>query len=141
MAPEQIQGQAQAASDQYSLGVVVYEWITGRRPFEGTAIEVGMQHVMKPPPSLVAQVPTLSRAVEEVVLKALAKDPKDRFVTVQDFTAALEQTVQGAPAMPDVYKTSPVDNNEQVLSSRHTAILPVPSSCPSPSTRATGGLG
>ena len=115
MAPEQIQGQAQVASDQYSFGVVVYEWITGRRPFEGTAAEIGMQHVMKPPPSLVAQVPGLSSAVEEVVLKALAKDPKERFVTVQDFTSALGEAIRGAPPLPAKYETSPIESLEQVL--------------------------
>jgi outer membrane protein assembly factor BamB/serine/threonine protein kinase len=129
MAPEQIQGQARAASDQYSLGVVVYEWLIGRRPFEGTAAEVALQHMMKLPPSLVAQVPTLSRAVDEVIFKALAKDPKDRFVTVQDFAAALEQAVRRVPDifpsfmpnqslppdMPDVHSTFPIGGSEQVL--------------------------
>ncbi|MBV9688961.1 MAG: protein kinase [Ktedonobacteraceae bacterium] len=145
MAPEQIQGQARAASDQYSLGVVVYEWIAGRRPFEGTAAEVTMQHMMKPPPSLVAQAPTLSRAVDEVVLKALAKDPKDRFVTVQDFAAALEQATRQVPdifpsfipnqslppAIPDVHSTSPIGSSEQVLSP-YPSILPAPLSHHSP---------
>ena len=115
MAPEQIQGQVQAESDQYSLGVVVYEWITGRQPFAGTVAEVAMQHVVMSPPSLIAQVPGLARAVEEVVLKALAKDPKDRFVTVRDFSAALEETVRGAPALPEKYKASPIHNNEPIL--------------------------
>src|SRR5438045_1637079 len=88
IAPEQIQGQAQAASDQYSLGVVVYEWITGQRPFQGTTVEIAMQHAMKPPPSLVAHIPRLARQVEAVVLKALMKDPKERFLSVSDFTSA-----------------------------------------------------
>ncbi len=90
MAPEQIQGQAQAASDQYSLGVVAYEWVAGRRPFEGTSVEVAMQHAMKSPPSLVEQAPTLSKEVEQVVFKALTKDPKQRFPSVQAFASALE---------------------------------------------------
>jgi WD40 repeat protein/serine/threonine protein kinase len=131
MAPEQIQKQARAESDQYSLGVLVYEWIAGRCPFEGTSTEIAVQHVMKPPPSLVAQVPGLSRTVEDVVLKALAKDPKDRFVTVQDFTAALKQAVQCAPAMPDMYKTSPMGHDEQVFPP-DTSILSVSSSRKSP---------
>lgn len=91
MAPEQIRGQAQAASDQYSLGVVVYEWVTGRCPFEGTAAEVAMQHAMMPPPSLVAQVATLPGGVDPVVLKALSKEPRERFQSVQAFADALEQ--------------------------------------------------
>ncbi len=130
MAPEQIRGKAKAASDQYSLGVVVYEWITGRRPFEGTAAEVAVQHALKPPPSLVAQVSGLSRAVEEVVLKALAKDPRDRFVTVRDFAAALEQTVGLAPPLSDEYDTSPIEDDRQ-LSLSNTSISPVSSLNPS----------
>jgi serine/threonine protein kinase/Tol biopolymer transport system component len=94
MAPEQIQGQARTASDQYSLGIVVYEWLTGRRPFEGTAIEVATQQMMRQPASLVAQVPTLSRAIERIVLKALEKDPQGRYASVWDFALALEQAGQ-----------------------------------------------
>ncbi len=145
MAPEQIQGQARAASDQYSLGVVAYEWIAGRRPFEGTAVEVAMQHAMKLPPSLTAQVPTLSRAVDQVVLKALAKGPGDRFVTVQDFAVALGQAVQGMPrifssdmphrslpsAMPEMHGASPIGSSEQVLSPTPSMSLPL-SSSPNP---------
>src|SRR5437667_5886316 len=98
MAPEQIQGQARPASDQYSLGVVVYEWLAGRRPFEGTATEVAMQHVMKFPPSLVLDVPMLSREVEQIVFRALAKNPSDRFVSVQAFAEAFEQASQESSA-------------------------------------------
>lgn len=126
MAPEQIQNQPQPASDQYSLAVIVYEWITGRPPFKGSPTEVATQHIMKPPASLIAQIPTLSRSVEHVVLKALAKDSKDRFPTVQHFTVALEQAVQAVPdistyllslplplsVIPDEDSTSHIDNNE-----------------------------
>ncbi len=99
MAPEQIQGQARPASDQYSLAVVVYEWLSGSHPFEGTFTEVVSQHIMKPPPPLSEKVPALSPALEEVVLIALAKDPKDRFASVRDFAQALElaSQQQGTP--------------------------------------------
>ncbi len=49
MAPEQLQGKPQPASDQYALGVVVYEWLCGTSPFHGTLIEVAMQHLTMPP--------------------------------------------------------------------------------------------
>ncbi len=96
LAPEQLQGRPQAASDQYALGVVVYEWLCGRPPFSGTPIEVAMQHLSMPPPSLREQVPELSPAVEQVVLRALAKDPKDRFVAVLEFAHTLEEASQEA---------------------------------------------
>jgi serine/threonine protein kinase/tetratricopeptide (TPR) repeat protein len=89
LAPEQLQGKAVPASDQYSLGVVVYEWITGTPPFCGLPIEVAMQHLSVPPPSLREQVRDLSPAIEEVVLRALAKAPELRFASVDDFASAL----------------------------------------------------
>src|SRR5579859_4321864 len=65
MAPEQIQGKPRAASDQYALGIVVYEWLSGTRPFAGTAPEIGMQHLLAPPPSLRQRVPAISAEVEQ----------------------------------------------------------------------------
>src|SRR5215472_3927239 len=52
MAPEQIQSQACPNSDQYSLGVVVYEWLSGTRPFLGSFAEIAVKHTLTPPPSL-----------------------------------------------------------------------------------------
>ena len=95
MAPEQMNGEPRPTSDQYALAVTVYEWICGQLPFQGTALEVAMQHMMKSPPSLVQQIPTLPQAVEQVVFTALAKDPKERFSTIQAFATALEQAVNG----------------------------------------------
>lgn len=94
MAPEQIQGKPRPASDQYALGVVVYEWLSGYPPFRGSVSEVIGQHMFASPPPLREKVPTLPSGVEEVVLKALAKDPKERFESVQLFAQCLEQAVQ-----------------------------------------------
>jgi serine/threonine protein kinase/tetratricopeptide (TPR) repeat protein len=89
LAPEQLQGKVEPASDQYALGVVVYEWITGKQPFCGSPIEVVMQHLSALPPSLREQVKGLSPAIEEVVLRALSKAPALRFASVDDFASAL----------------------------------------------------
>jgi hypothetical protein len=91
MAPEQIEGHPRAASDQYALGVVVYEWLCGNRPFEGSVTEVMVQHLTMPPSPLHERVPTISAEVEQVVLQALAKDPKVRFASVREFATAFEQ--------------------------------------------------
>ena len=91
MAPEQIEGHPKTASDQYSLGVVVYEWLCGERPFEGSVPEVMVKHLSMPPPPLRERVPLLPAEVEQVVLQSLAKDPKLRFASVQDFALALEE--------------------------------------------------
>ena len=96
LAPEQLRGKTRPASDQYALGVVVYEWLCGKPPFRGPLLEVAVQHVSVPPPSLREQVPDLSPAIEDVVLRALAKEPELRFARVQDFATALEQASQQA---------------------------------------------
>src|SRR5947209_2062785 len=90
MAPEQLRGKPRPASDQYALAVVVYEWLSGAPPFVGSVQQIASQHLSAPPPSLRTQVPTISSAIEQVVLKALAKDPHQRFVNVQAFAQALE---------------------------------------------------
>ncbi len=97
MAPEQLQGKPRPASDQYALGVVVYEWICGERPFQGTFAEIFSQHLSVPPPLLRERVPTLPLAVEEVVMTALAKDPRSRFAKVSMLANALEQACRPVP--------------------------------------------
>ena len=91
MAPEQIQAHPRPASDQYSLGIVVYEWLCGERPFRGSFKEIAIKHSIVPPPSLHERMPSIPATVEEIVFKALAKDPKDRFGNVWEFAVALEQ--------------------------------------------------
>jgi serine/threonine protein kinase/DNA polymerase III delta prime subunit len=91
MAPEQIQRHPCPASDQYALGVMVYEWITGEPPFRGSLYEVFSQHLHEPPPSLRAHLPTLPPAVEDAIFGALAKDPGQRFACVTDFATVLEE--------------------------------------------------
>src|SRR6266516_3950791 len=96
MAPEQIQAQAGPSSDQYSLAVVTYELLSGERPFHGAFTEVAVKHTLVPPPSLREKLPLLSAEVEAVVMKALAKDPKQRFVNVNAFASALEEASRNA---------------------------------------------
>jgi serine/threonine protein kinase len=91
MAPEQIQGKPRAASDQYSLAVVVYEWLTGDRPFHGSFTEMCTQHIFAPPPPLREKAPSLPHHIDLVVMQALAKDPQQRFENIQAFANAIEQ--------------------------------------------------
>ena len=90
-APEQLRGKPTFASDQYALGIIAYEWLCGRRPFEGKAMEIMYQHTYEAPPPLRTFQPELPVAVEAVVLRALAKNPLDRFPSVQVFAQALER--------------------------------------------------
>jgi len=94
MAPEQIHGKPRPASDQYALGVVVYEWLSGDRPFHGSFTEIAMQHAIVHPPSLREKVSSITPDMEHVVLTTLAKDPKHRFGSIHAFAIALEQASQ-----------------------------------------------
>jgi eukaryotic-like serine/threonine-protein kinase len=94
MAPEQFQGKPRPASDQYALGIVIYEWLSGVYPFKGTFAEIASQHLFEPPPPLQGKNPTITPDIEKVVMTALAKDPKQRFANVRAFANALEQASQ-----------------------------------------------
>lgn len=94
MAPEQIQGKPRAASDQYSLAIVVYEWLSGSLPFEGSLTELWSQHMFAPPPLLRERVREIPKEVEHVIMTALSKDPKQRFGSVQAFANAFQQAIQ-----------------------------------------------
>lgn len=98
MAPEQWQGKPSRASDQYALGVMVYEWLCGECPFSGKQYELLHQHITVSPPPLREKNPTISPAIEEVVMRTLEKDPANRFPDVQAFAQALKQASSPPPS-------------------------------------------
>ena len=109
MSPEQIQGkEVTFHSDMYSLGVVLYELLTGDRPFAGANIEALMQKIINeeaPPPS--AKRAELPKSLDGIVLRALKKDPKQRYTTWQEFAAEISKAgslVQPSGAIPDSEK-------------------------------------
>jgi serine/threonine protein kinase/predicted ATPase len=134
MAPEQIEGHPRAASDQYSLGVVVYEWLCGERPFEGSATEVLVQHLSMPPPSLRERMPTIPSEVEQLVLRALAKDPKDRFTSVRDFAEVLEQANQ-CPPSPTVQQALEQASRSPAASTGYDTVAVTPGEMSAPRTK------
>ncbi len=99
MAPEVFNDHPTVASDQYALAIVVYEWFSGAPPFDGSTMLVAMHHLYNAPPPLHTHVPTLAPAIEPVLLRALAKDPQQRFASIQDFAAALEKACTVEPAL------------------------------------------
>jgi serine/threonine protein kinase len=117
MAPEQLQGKPRLASDQYSLGIVIYEWLSGDLPFKGSFSEIASQHLLIPPPPLHERVSTIPPAVEEVVMTALSKDPQKRFASIQAFARAFEQSclpLLSTPAV-DLKSHSPQLSTTSVL--------------------------
>jgi eukaryotic-like serine/threonine-protein kinase len=92
IAPEQAQGQdVDEQTDVYSLGVVLYELLTGEVPFPGESfVAVAMRHINEPPPPLRDKRPDVPPRVEAAVQKAMAKDPADRFRTMAELSAELD---------------------------------------------------
>jgi eukaryotic-like serine/threonine-protein kinase len=114
LSPEQAQGHAvTAASDLYSIGVMLYEMLAGRLPFEGdSAVAVALKHLSEPPVPISQLRPDVNPALESVVMAALAKDPAHRWQSAEDFVEALQaagtQIEHGAPLPHDTAAFAPV---------------------------------
>ncbi len=109
MAPEQLEGRdATFHSDMYSLGVVLYELLTGRRPFAADKLENLVQHILHTsPPAPSALRPGLPREIDAVVLRAMKRDPAQRYGTWAQFGVELSRAmtlVMPASAIPDSEK-------------------------------------
>lgn len=94
--PEQANGKGSTVkSDIYSLGILMYELLTGSVPFKGdTAVEIALKHMKEKVPSIRKQNPTIPQSVENIVLKATAKNPKNRYDNVRDMYKDLQTALQ-----------------------------------------------
>jgi beta-lactam-binding protein with PASTA domain/predicted Ser/Thr protein kinase len=103
LSPEQARGApVTAASDLYSVGVVLYEMLTGKTPFTGdTPIEIAMKHLNeapRPPSEHRTEIPP---ELDQIVLRALAKDPTERYQTAEEFSEDLDRVEAGLPVSPE----------------------------------------
>ena len=137
ISPEQAQGHVvDERSDLYSLGIILYEVMTGITPFRGeNPLAIMMQHVheMPPPPALIN--PNISSELSGVILRSIAKDPNMRFQTASAMTIALAQAfkvaVPASLSKPEIVNAQPEYNPLQPTKPniRHDAISTYPCSC------------
>jgi len=105
--PEQSTGNpVDQRTDVYSLGIVLYQMLSGRVPFTGsTAVAIAVKHTIEEPPSLSALNPTIPRSVSAVVMKAMAKKPENRYASAGELARALRA------AIPEAFLTQPLHTN------------------------------
>ncbi|MBN2556661.1 MAG: protein kinase [Anaerolineales bacterium] len=151
LSPEQAQGDTgDERSDVYSLGIILYEILTGETPFQGNAISIILKHVTEQPPPVRSLNRSVSRDVEAVLMRALAKNPVERYQSAMALSRALEQAIkrsaapkppmEAAPATePPQRKSSPVratSSSGQAASPRRVVrAAPEPRSAPRPQRR------
>jgi hypothetical protein len=139
MAPEQVVSSAAAgaASDLYSLGVILFEMVTGRVPFEHpNPLEVALKQVNEAPPSPIALRSEIGEPLAAVILRGLAKEPQERFATGHELAEALEAAL---PVLPEPPVTAPflsIPDRVTLHFERQGGLLPAAVARPSPTPAA-----
>ena len=128
IAPEQAQGQhVDERTDVYSLGILVYELLTGELPFSGeNFVAVAMQHINEPAPRVSERRPDIPPRLDSAVARALAKRPEDRFATMADFGRELEGCLDEERAVKGGHPTMVIPRAQarRVRKQRHFSVAP-----------------
>ncbi len=129
MSPEQAMGDPLGpASDLYSLGVVLYEALTGEVPFDAdSAVGVAMKHVTESPRPLMEKNPAVPRTLEAVVMKLLEKKPEDRYPGTAELVADLHRVGEG---LSPVFAAAPAASREEAAGGTETELLAAPATVP-----------
>src|SRR5579863_7065181 len=129
-APEQLKGKDCFASDQYALAMVLFEWLSGKRPFRGSFGEVMSQHVLAQLPHLQDFTLDIPPAVDDVIQIALHKEPTDRFSSIQAFANAFFQASNSNGQIPHPISISterlpdePSEENTFLLTPSNKALI------------------
>ncbi len=111
MSPEQFMGQTvDARTDVYSSGVLLYQLLTGERPFEGSGLSTIMQKVLNTEPMAPSQLSVVApKALDAVVRKAMAKRPDDRYASAAEFAKAIRAAVEAPAGAPSAAEPTPAD--------------------------------
>lgn len=96
--PEQASGKGSSLqSDIYSMGIVMYELLTGKLPYRGeNAVEIALKHLKEPLPNIKEELPNLPNSIENIILKATAKNPKNRYVDAREMHEDLKTCMDDA---------------------------------------------
>lgn len=145
MSPEQFMGRkVDGRSDLFSAGIILYEMLTGEKPFTGEALTTIMHHILKSEPAPPSELNyTVPEALSAVVMRALSKKPQDRYSDGRAMAAALRESLKDNPDMT-IIKGKPIAAAETVISSTPIAAsdgtvmdATAPGSAPAPAQDAT----
>jgi serine/threonine protein kinase len=134
VAPEQIEGRPVPASDQYSLAVMAYEFLTGRLPFTGSVAEVATKHLRQQPPAPRSINSKIPAEIEEVILTAMRKRPEERWPSIMQFARAYSEALKKVEQRRAGER--PIEEERTVMLSPHQQAAKPPQAAHTPAAPA-----